>query len=164
MHFSHISLIFSLTSRSFFSQISHSSLNISLISLISLTRLFIFAQQVARYKYPPSWIPLETQFLAMSGGDPIAEHSRGWAVVTAGPAPDDPPELLNTSANTMMETAGFGILGLLMAGCGIGACGAMHFVKMQAAKKDGAQTLMGGGGAKPMEMGALSGAGNADTL
>lgn len=96
----------------------------------------------------------------MSGGDPIAEHSRGWAVVTAGTTPETPPELLNTSANTMMETATFGIIGLLLAGCGIGACGAMYFVKKQAAKREGAQALMGG--AKPMEMGALSGRGDAD--
>ena len=37
---------------------------------------------VARYKYPPSWLPIPALFTAMSGGDPIAEHSRGWLVVS----------------------------------------------------------------------------------
>jgi hypothetical protein len=110
---------------------------------------------VARYKYPPSWLPVETLFLAMSGGDPIAEHSRGWAVATAGSvATSAAPELLNTSANTMETMAAIVFLGLLLLGCGIGACGAKCIIKHKQASIDGASPLIAGG-TKPMEMVAL---------
>jgi len=43
----------------------------------------VLVLDVARYKYPPAWIPLETLFESMSTLDSSSEKSRGWIQVNS---------------------------------------------------------------------------------
>jgi glutathione-S-conjugate glycine hydrolase len=45
---------------------------------------------VARYKYPPVWIPTDQLFRAMRTSDPVAGKSRGFLVVTGAPGAPGP--------------------------------------------------------------------------
>ena len=42
---------------------------------------------VARFKYPPHWVPLTELYAAMSPLDPTTQQSRGWVVVDRGIRP-----------------------------------------------------------------------------
>jgi glutathione gamma-glutamylcysteinyltransferase len=41
---------------------------------------------VARFKYPPHWAPVESLWHAMTGVDPATGKARGWLVLDRGPA------------------------------------------------------------------------------
>lgn len=41
---------------------------------------------VARFKYPPHWVPIPRLFEAMTAVDPATGHPRGWLVLSRAPA------------------------------------------------------------------------------
>ncbi len=54
-------------------------------------RDLVLILDVARFKYPPHWVPLETVFQAMLPLDPVSGRSRGYAQLWRGPiAPREP--------------------------------------------------------------------------
>ena len=54
-------------------------------------RDLVLILDVARFKYPPHWVPLETLFAAMRSTDPVTGCSRGFAQLWRGPiAPTEP--------------------------------------------------------------------------
>lgn len=42
----------------------------------------VLVMDVANYKYPPTWIPVQQLFDSMTTDDPASGHSRGWLEVT----------------------------------------------------------------------------------
>ena len=52
----------------------------------------VLVLDVARFKYPPHWVPLERFYRAMHAMDPQSGTSRGWMTLAAANAPKIPPE------------------------------------------------------------------------
>lgn len=50
-------------------------------------RDLVLVLDVARFKYPPHWVPLERLFNAMHHLDPTTGRSRGWITLRRGPQP-----------------------------------------------------------------------------
>ncbi|UQA60091.1 phytochelatin synthase family protein [Polyangium aurulentum] len=76
---------------------------------------------VARYKYPPVWVPAADLFRAMRTTDPTTGQSRGFVLVS--PAPDatpPPPAKKPMSPLVFIAGAALGIAFLLGAGAGAG--------------------------------------------
>ena len=64
-------------------------------------RDLVLILDVARFKYPPHWVPLETLFQAMLSRDPVTGRSRGFAQLWRDPiAPREP------SAGPVVHAAG----------------------------------------------------------
>jgi glutathione gamma-glutamylcysteinyltransferase len=52
-----------------------------------VTRDLALVLDVARFKYPPHWVPIERMWLAMQPVDSASNRSRGWMLVRRGPSP-----------------------------------------------------------------------------
>ena len=63
---------------------------------------------VARFKYPPYWVPVKDLFVAMTTRDPVTNKSRGFFVVQSGqdsPGSDDTYESKNCNDSVVSESS-----------------------------------------------------------
>lgn len=76
---------------------------------------------VARYKYPPVWVPTVALFQAMNTADLASGHSRGYVVVSGAPRPVSRDVARVSSANPILRRVVLTLAGTFALGAAIGS-------------------------------------------
>ncbi len=69
------------------------------------SRDLVLILDVARFKYPPHWVPVERLWLAMQAWDAACGEARGWMFVGKGPSPAPVTLRIHPSGKSAFESA-----------------------------------------------------------